>query len=148
LTIPVADLVTLELADPISNSLTSGFRRIHPDGTSVAMEYVAPYGYVIPAGKCLVVTSVAFYSGFTNPQPPGSLTHVMLGIATVNPGGGWGQRQVFATPAVFANNGAIGGNVTLETGIAVKHGHYLTVSFLNSDLVSAYFYVYGYLAAA
>jgi hypothetical protein len=142
------DLVTLEMAGPISASLTRGFRRIHPDGTSVVSEYVDPYGYVIPPGKCLVVTDLAYYSGFTKPEPPGSLTHLLLGIATVNPGGGWGQRQVFATTAIFSNNGAIGGNVTMETGLAVAHGHYLTASLFDVELVSTYLFVYGYLVAA
>jgi hypothetical protein len=141
------DLVTLEMADPIPTSLTFGFRRIHPDGTSVASEYVDPYGYLIPADKCLVVTDVAFYSSFTKPESPGNLTHVLLGIATVNPGG-WGQRQVFTTSALFSNNGAIGGNVTMKTGFAVAHGHYLTASLFDVELVSTYLYVYGYLEAA
>jgi hypothetical protein len=135
------------MANPIPASLTYGFRRIHSDGTSIASEYVDPYGYVIPAGKCLVVTDLAYYSSFTKPEAPGSLTHLLLGIATVTPGG-FGQRQVFATTALFSNNGAIGGNVTMETGLAVAHGHYLTASLLDGQLVSTYLFVYGYLEAA
>jgi hypothetical protein len=50
------------------------------------------------------------------------------------------------TSPKFANNGLIGGNVTMETGFAVRHGHYLSVTLLQlGDLVSTELFVYGYL---
>ncbi len=38
--------------------------------------------------------------------------------------------------------------MTLETGIAVAHGHYLTASLFDSELVDAALYAHGYLEAA
>jgi hypothetical protein len=138
-------MVLLTLANPIiPDSLSRGFRRIRPDGSQTG-EYQDPYGFVIPRGKSLVVTDLAYYSGFTNPQDPGDMTRLMLGMLTVNPTS-IQQLPLFVTAPLFAKNGSYGGNVTLETGFAIRHGHFLTASFLDSELVSTYVFVYGYLA--
>jgi len=139
-------MIVLELGNPIfQGALVRGLRRILPDGTYSTGDYVEPHGYVIPKGKCLVVTDFAFYSRFTNPEPPGHMTRLDLGIATVHPDGSWGQLPVFVTAPVFSANGSYGGNVPMHTGFAVRHGHYLVISFLDSELVATYVYVYGYL---
>jgi hypothetical protein len=57
-----SDLVVLAMANPMSTGgTTRGLRRIRSDGTSISSEYVEPYGYVIPKGKCLVVTDLYGY---------------------------------------------------------------------------------------
>jgi hypothetical protein len=138
-------LVTLEIGDPIDEgALSFGFRRTRGDGTFSASEYVEPYGYVIPKGKCLVVTDLAYYSRFTHPEAPGDLTRIMLGLLTVA-GNSWSQGQLFVAAPSFSQNGSIGGNVTMQSGFVISHGHYLTVSLLDSELVATYIYVYGYL---
>jgi hypothetical protein len=141
-----SDLVVLAMANPMSTGgTTRGLRRIRSDGNSVSSEYVEPYGYVIPKGKCLVVTDLSYYSGFTQTMAPGSLTKLVLGIVKVS-SSGWRQSIVFVTSPKFANNGLIGSNVTMETGFAVRHGHYLSVTLLQlGDLVSTELFVYGYL---
>jgi len=138
-------LVTLALGDPIVVANLRGFRRIRADGTYPSGEYVVPYGYVIPKGKCLVVTDLAYYSGFTEPQPPGNLTRVMLGSLTVTAPNSWTQETLFVTAPLFSQNGSIGGNVTIRSGFVITHGHYLTVDLFDSDLIETYVYVYGYL---
>ena len=41
------------MANPMfAGGFTRGLRRIRSDGTSISSEYVEPYGYVIPKGKC------------------------------------------------------------------------------------------------
>jgi hypothetical protein len=146
------DLVTLELGDPVlrDNPLYRGMRRIHPDGTMHPSEHLEPYGYVIPRRKVLVVTDLAYLSGFTRPRPAGTLASVNLGITTVSGEASTTitQNVLFTASALFSNNGAIGGNFPLRTGFAVGHGHYLTANFHDSDLVSTHCYVYGYLAPA
>lgn len=145
----VSDMIVLELGNPIfEGALVRGLRRTLPDGTYSTSDYVEPHGYVIPKGKCLVVTDFAFYSRFTNPEPARHMTRLQLGIATTHPDGSWGQLPVFVTAPVFSENGSYGGNVPMHTGFAVRHGHYLVISFLDSELVSTYVYVYGYLADA
>ena len=75
-----SDLVVLAMADPMSTGgTTRGLRRIRSDGTSINSEYVEPYGHVIPKGKCLVVTDLSYYSGFTQTMSLGSLTKLVLG---------------------------------------------------------------------
>ena len=108
-------------------------------------EYVEPYGYVIPKGKCLVVTDLSYYSGFSQPLTQGSLTKLFLGIVTVS-SSGWRQSTLFVTSPTFSSNRQIGGNVTMTTGLAVRHGHYLSVTLpAHGDLVSTDLFVYGYL---
>lgn len=140
-----AALVTLAFADPIGGANLRGFRRIRADGTYPSGEYVVPYGYVIPKGKCLAVTDLAYYSGFTQPEPPGNLTRVMLASLTVTAPNSWTQETLFVTAPLFSQNGSIGGNVTMRSGFVIPHGHYLTVGFFDSDLIETYVYVYGYL---
>jgi hypothetical protein len=122
-----------------------GLRRFRSDGASISSEYVEPYGYVIPKGKCFVVTDLSYYSGFTQPLAPGSLTKLTLGIVKVS-ASGWRQSTVFVTSPEFSNNKMIGSNVTMETGFTVRHGHYLSVTLPgHGDLVSTELFVYGYL---
>jgi hypothetical protein len=123
------------MANPIDpgNALFRGFRRIHVDGVAPANEYVEPYGYVIPKGRGLVVTDLAYYSSFTKPRAPGDISRLFLGYVDVHP-----------TP-VFSQNGAIGGNVTLHTGFVMPHGRYLSVDLDDFDLVATELFVYGYL---
>src|SRR4051794_21740479 len=122
-----ADLVTLALGNPIDseNPLLRGFRRLHADGSAPAGEYVEPYGFVIPKGRCLIVTDLGYYSDFTKPEAAGSLTRVMLGYLQLLPNG-WTQGILFITTAIFSKNGSIGGNVTLHSGFVIPHGRYLT----------------------
>jgi hypothetical protein len=111
----------------------------------MSSEYVDPFGYVIPVGKCLVVTDLCYFSGFSQPPAPGNLTTLLLGIVTVS-GSGWQQRSLFVTSPTLSNNRQIGGNITMKTGFAVRHGHYLSVTPpVYGDLVSTELYVYGYL---
>jgi hypothetical protein len=141
-----SDLVMLAMANPISEGATSrGLRRIHSDGTTVNNEYVEPYGYVIPNGKCLVVTDLSYYSGFTQPPISGTLTNLTLGIVTVA-GSGWRQGVLFVTSPLVSNNHQIGGNVSMKTGLVVGHGHYLSITLpAFGDLVSTELFVYGCL---
>ena len=114
-------------------------------GRHLSSEYVEPYGYVIPKGKCLVVTDLSYYSGFSQPLTQGSLTKLFLGIVTVS-SSGWRQSTLFVTSPTFSSNRQIGGNVTMTTGLAVRHGHYLSVTLpAHGDLVSTDLFVYGYL---
>jgi hypothetical protein len=147
---PVSDLVTLEMGNPVvpEDPLFRGLYRVHPDGSVHPNEQNEPYGFIIPKGMVLVVTDVAYHSAFTQPRPPGTLTELRFGIVTVTPNS-VGQRIIFTTSSLMAiNDGSIGGNVALRTGFAVGHGHYLSVNFLDFELVSTYLYVYGYLAPA
>ena len=141
-----SDLVMLAMGNPMfEGGTTRGLRRIRSDGTSIGSEYVEPYGYVIPRGTCLVVTDLSFYSGFTQPLAADSLTTLALGIVKVS-GSGWQQSTVFVTSPKFSNNKMIGGNVTMGTGFAVRHGYYLSVTLPgHGDLVSTDLFVYGYL---
>src|SRR5262245_24514160 len=78
----VSEMIVLVLGNPVhEGALVRGLRRILPDGTYSTGDYVEPHGYVIPKGKCLVVTDFAFYSRFTRPEPPGHMTRLELGIA-------------------------------------------------------------------
>jgi hypothetical protein len=131
--------------NPITEGSNSrGVRRIGASG-----EFLTPFdainGYVIPAGRHLIVTDLAYYSGFTNPRPPGELTHVVLSILTPDEGGGLTQTPVFVATATFTQNGFIGGNVEMQTGFAVRHGHFLTVTTFDFEHVSTEVFVYGYL---
>jgi hypothetical protein len=91
------DLVVLAMANPMFEAgTTRGLRRIRSDGTSIGSEYVEPYGYVIPRGKCLVITDLSYYSGFTQPLGPGNLTTLTLGIVKVS-SSGWQQNIIFVT---------------------------------------------------
>ena len=141
-----SDLVMLAMANPMfEGGTTRGLRRIRSDGTSINSDYVEPYGYVIPTGKCLVVTDLSYYSGFTQPLAADSLTELALGIVKVS-GSGWQQSTVFVTSPKFSINKMIGGNVTMATGFAVRHGYYLSVTLpAHGDLVSTELLVYGYL---
>jgi hypothetical protein len=134
------------MANPMFEAgTTRGLRRIRSDGTSIGSEYVEPYGYVIPRGKCLVITDLSYYSGFTQPLGPGNLTTLTLGIVKVS-SSGWQQNIIFVTTPQFSNNKMIGGNVSLETGVAIRHGYYLSVTPpIHGDLVSTELFVYGYL---
>jgi hypothetical protein len=137
------------MGDPVisDDPLFRGLRRVHPDGSIHANEHVEPFGYVIPKGKVLVVTDVAYHSAFTQPRPPGTLTELRFGIMTVT-NQSVGQRAIFTTSSMLSLNGSIGGNFPLRTGFAVGHDHYLSVNFFDFELVSTYFFVYGYLAPA
>jgi hypothetical protein len=141
-----SDLVVLAMANPMfEGGTTRGLRRFRSDGASISSEYVEPYGYVIPKGKCFVVTDLSYYSGFTQPMATGSLTKLTLGIVKVS-ASGWRQSTVFVTSPEFSNNKMIGSNVTMETGFTVRHGHYLSVTLPgHGDLVSTELFVYGYL---
>lgn len=143
------DLVTLEMADEIvaNDPYFRGFRRVHPDGSSDPSEYNAPYGYVIPKGKVLVITDVAYHSSFTQPRPAGTLTELRFGIVNVT-NQSVGQRAIFTTSSLLSINGAIGGNFPLRSGFAIAHGHYLSVNFFDSELVATYMFAYGHLAPA
>jgi hypothetical protein len=140
------DLVVLAMANPMFEAgTTRGFSRRRSDGTSVSSEYFDPYGYVIPRGKCLVITDLTYYSGFSQPLAPGALTKLTLGIVKVS-SSGWQQTIMFITSPQFSNNKVIGGNVSLKTGFAVSHGCYLSVTPpVHGDLVSTELFVYGYL---
>ena len=141
-----SDLVMLVMANPMfEGGTTRGLRRIHSDGTTVNSEYVEPYGYVIPSGRCLVVNDLSYYSGFTQPPIPGTLTNLTLGIVTVV-GSGLSQGVLFVTSPIVSNNHQIGGNVSMKTGPVIGHGHYLSVTLpAFGDLVSTELFVYGYL---
>jgi hypothetical protein len=128
----------------VQGSLSRGFRRTRGDGTYPSSEYVEPYGYVIPKGKCLVVTDLAYHSRFTQPEPPGNMSEIRLGLLTVT-STSLSQGNLFITAPVFSQNGAIGGNVTMHSGFVIPHGHYLTVTLFDLELVATYLYVYGYL---
>jgi hypothetical protein len=143
------DLVILEMGNPVlsDDPYFRGLRRVHPDGSIDPGEHVEPYGYVIPKGKVLVVTDVAYHTGFTQPRPAGTLTELRFGIMTVT-SNSVGQRAIFTTSSLLSINGSIGGNFPLRTGFAVGHGHYLSVNFFDSELSSTYLFVYGYLAPA
>jgi hypothetical protein len=134
------------MANPIDpgNALFRGFRRIHVDGSAPAGEYVEPYGYVIPKGRGLVVTDLAYYSSFTKPRAPGDISRLFLGYVHVFPTG-MTQGLIFVTTPIFSKNGAIGGNVTLHTGFVIPHGRYLSVDLDDLELVSTELFVYGYL---
>jgi len=141
-----ADRVILSLADPIvpDDVMFRGFRRIRADGSSLPSEYVAPYGYVIPKGRGLVVTDLAYYSAFTKPDPEGTLRRLMLGSVHVW-SSGLSQLMVFITTPVFAKNSSIGGNVSVNTGFVIPHGRYLSCNLDNFELVSTEIFVYGFL---
>jgi hypothetical protein len=140
-----ADFVTLQMWNPITEGSNSrGMRRIGASGEFLT-PFDEPYGYVIPTGRHLVVTDLGYYSGFTNPRPPGELTQVVLSILTPDESGGLTQTPVFVATATFAQNGFIGGNVEMQTGFAVCHGHFLTVTIVDFELVSTEVFVYGYL---
>ena len=82
-----------------------GFSRRRSDGTYISSEYIDPYGYVIPRGKCLVITDLSYYSGFSQPLAPGALTKLTLGIVKVS-SSGWQQTIMFvASPTVFKQQG-------------------------------------------
>jgi hypothetical protein len=133
--------------DPIDpeNTLLRGFRRIHADDSSPPGEYIEPYGFVIPKGRCLIVTDLAFFSAFTNPEAAGNLTRLVLGFLHVLQDG-WSQGVIFVTTPIFSQNGSIGGNVTMRSGFVIPHGRYLTVDLFDSELVETEVFVYGYLA--
>ena len=140
-----ADFVTLQMWSPIwEGSNTRWLRRIGASGEFLT-PFDAPYGYEIPAGRHLIVTDLAYYSGFTNPRPPGELTRVLLSILTLDDAGGSTHTPVFVATARFAENGYIGGNVEMRTGFAVRHGHFLTATTFDFELVSPEIFVYGYL---
>jgi hypothetical protein len=141
-----SDIVTLRMGNGIDpeGGLLFGFERVHASGSSPPGESVAPYGFVIPKGRCLIITDLAYYSDFTKPEAAGDLTRVSLGYLQVMPSG-FSQGLIFMTTAVFAKNGSIGGNVTLHTGFVIPNGRYLTVNLYDSELVSTDLYVYGYL---
>jgi hypothetical protein len=134
------------MANPIvsDDALFRGFRRVHVDGSAPAGEYIDPYGYVIPKGRGLVVTDLAYYSSFTKPRAPGDLARLFLGYVQVTPTG-LSQGLIFVTTPIFAQNGAIGGNVTLHTGFVIPHGRYLSVDLDDFELVATELFVYGYL---
>jgi hypothetical protein len=134
------------MANPMfEGGTTRGFSRRRSDGTSISSEYVEPYGYVIPRGKCLVVTDLSYHSGFSQPLAVGALTKLTLGIVKVA-SSGWRQTIIFVASPQFASNKVIGGNVGLKTGFAVNHGCYLSVTPpVHGDLVSTELFVYGYL---
>ena len=139
------DLVVLAMANPMFEAgTTRGFSRRRSDGTSVSSEYFDPYGYVIPRGKCLVITDLTYYSGFSQPLAPGALTKLTLGIVKVS-SSGWQQTIMFVASPQFSNNKVIGGNVSLNTGFAVSHGCYLSVTPPVHGDVSTELFVYGYL---
>ena len=140
-----ADLVTLGMGNPIfEGSNSRGLRRIGASG-EILTPFDEPYGYVIPGGRHLVVTDLAYYSGFTNPRPPGALAHVVLSILTLSGDGGSSHTPVFVATSPFAQNGFIGGNAEMQTGFAVAHGHFLTATTFDFELVSTEIFVYGYL---
>jgi hypothetical protein len=143
------DLVVLAMANPMfEGGATRGFSRRRSDGTSINSEYIEPYGYVVPRGKCLVITDLSYYSGFSQPLAPGALTKLTLGIVKVS-GSGWQQTIMFVASPQFSNNKMIGGNVSLKTGFAVSRGCYLAVTPpVHGDLVSTELFVYGYLKPA
>ncbi|HEV3193739.1 MAG TPA: hypothetical protein VGY54_24710 [Polyangiaceae bacterium] len=70
--------------DP-QDALRRGLLRIHADDSSPCGENIEPYGFVIPKGRCLVVTDLAYYSALTMPQAAGNLTRVMLATSTFSP---------------------------------------------------------------
>jgi hypothetical protein len=144
----VADLVTLSLGSPIfdGNSLVRGLIHLRSDGVSDASENDERYGYRIPDGKVLVVTGLSYYSGFTQPEPPGNLTRLFLGRISVTEELIQNQN-LFVTTAVFSNNGSIGGNVSVDKGFVLQAGHFLSASFCNYELLSPELFVYGYLAS-
>jgi len=139
----------LSMDNPIStdNPLLCGFRRIRAGGVAPASEYVAPYGFVIPTGRCLVVTDLAFFSDITEPLPEGSLSRVELGYWQPTKVG-WNQATLFVVPALYTKNRCIGGNVSLNSGIVIPHARYLTARFHQRDLASTELFAYGYLADA
>jgi hypothetical protein len=143
------DLVVLAMANPMfEGGATRGFSRRRSDGTSINSEYIEPYGYVVSRGKCLVITDLSYYSGFSQPLAPGALTKLTLGIAKVS-SSGWQQTIMFVASPQFSNNKMIGGNVSLKTGFAVSRGCYLAVTPpVHGDLVSTELFVYGYLKPA
>lgn len=145
----VSDLVVLGMGNPIDseNPLLRGFRRIHADGVAPAGEYVEPYGFVVPKGRALVVTDVAFFSKATKPLSPGSLTRLSLGyLQRVRQG--WLQGILFVTTATYTKNRAIGGNVSLNSGVVIPYDRYLTLDLYEQDLDMTEVFVYGYLADA
>jgi hypothetical protein len=141
-----ADRVILSLAGPIlpDDAMFRAFRRIRADGSSVASEFINPYGYVIPRGRGLVVTDLAYYSAFTKPDPEGTLRRLSLGSVHVE-SGGLSQLMVFITTPVFAKNSSIGGNVSVNTGFVILHGRFLSCNLDNFELVSTEIFVYGFL---
>ena len=139
------DLVVLAMANPMfEGGTTCGFSRRRSDGTYISSEYIDPYGYVIPREKTST-TDLSYYSGFSQPLAPGALTKLALGIVKVS-SSGWQQTIMFVASPQFSNNKVIGGNVSLNTGFAVSHGCYLSVTPpVHGDLVSTDLFVYGYL---
>ena len=110
------DLVVLATANPMfEGGTTRGFSRRRSDGTYISSEYIDPYGYVIPRGKCLVITDLSYYSGFSQPLAPGALTKLTLGIVKVS-SSGWQQTIMFVASPQFSNNKVIGGTVSMNTG--------------------------------
>jgi hypothetical protein len=141
-----SDLVILEMGNPVleDDANFRGFRRVHSDGSYQASEHLEPYGYVIPKGKWLMVTDIAYSSGFTKPRAAGTLTELRFGLMTVT-GQSVGQRPIFETTSQLSSNGWIGGNVAMRTGFAIANGHYLSVNLFDHELVATYIFVYGYL---
>jgi hypothetical protein len=142
------DMLLLSMVNPISNGATTrGFVRLTPDGGVDSGSSEAPFGYVIPAGRRLVVTDLAYFSGFTSPGAENDLLEIRFAILTEHPGGGFSQIPVFVATTRFAHDGSVGGNVAMHTGFVVNHGHFLTATILQgSDLIATQLYVYGYLA--
>jgi len=137
------------MGNPIDteNPLLRGFRRIHADGVAPAGEYIEPYGFVVPKGRCLVVTDVAYFSKATKPLAEGNLTRLSLGYLQLIKQG-WMQGILFVTTAMYTKNRAIGGNVSLASGIVIPHGRYLTMDLYEKDLDMSEVFAYGYLADA
>ena len=110
------DLVVLAMANPMFEAGTNrGFSRRRSDGTSVSSEYFDPYGYVIPRGKCLVITDLTYYwlQPTTGPRRfDEANARDREGLSS-----GWQQTIMFVASPQFSNNKVIGGNVKLKTGV-------------------------------
>ena len=123
---------------------TRGFSRRRSDGTYISSEYIDPYGYVIPTGKCLVITDLSTIQVSANHWPQvldeanaRDREGLQLGLAA--------DHHVRRKPTVLKQQGDRR-HRQHEHGFAVRHGCYLSVTPpVHGDLVSTELLAYGYL---
>lgn len=145
----LADHVTLRSFTLISQAGTDlrGFRRVLPDGTFDETLNDPQYGWVIPAGKILVVTDIAFNIGGTSMPVPGANLGIQLGVLAPS-NGGFSTGTVYRSGAIVDVNNRAADSFHINSGVLMSADRFLVSSLAVGVPVSPEFHLYGYLVDA
>ena len=124
-----------------------GFLRQLPDGSLEEGSNEPEFGWIIPAGKVLVVTDIDFEIGGTDMPDPGQTLRISLSV-TEPTETGWRSSVVYRNGAIVAGDGRVYGSFHINSGLVIPDDRFLT-SRLDIDVpVDSFFHVIGYIVDA